>query len=134
MTAVKPFVAVRKTALAAVFGVRGATEAVQALKQSVDAGRVPFASECGWYLSRVQLARDGPSGKARFLEFTKCWFQSHGTCVRGVPARSPERDQAKSKQHPPYSHVVPATAAGGRCTPPVQFIRHGTLGDEPSRH
>ena len=55
--------------------------AFQTAQQMVNAGSVPFAATCRWYLSPVQLASDGQAGdKARFPKFTNC--RAHGVSPR----------------------------------------------------
>ena len=49
----------RKTALAATLAARGSIELFQSLQQPLNAGWVPFAVPRRWYLSLVQLMRDG---------------------------------------------------------------------------
>jgi hypothetical protein len=39
-------------------GWRGSLQSCQAVQHSADAGWVPFAAQCSWYLSLIQLARD----------------------------------------------------------------------------
>jgi hypothetical protein len=77
----------RKTALAAMLAARGTIQPIKALQQSLNAGSVPFAAECGWYLSRVQLSRHGgESIETPCLEFTNCWSQRLGFRIGGLVA------------------------------------------------
>jgi hypothetical protein len=118
-------------------GVIGAIEVSQTLKQSVDAGRVPFAAERGWYLSRVQLTRDGPSGEASFPKFMNCLAQCLGSHVHGPLDRQSldaVAGQPEAREHPCYRSAMPATTTGRRYSPPVQFIRQRTLRDETGCH
>jgi hypothetical protein len=66
----------RKTALAAMLAALRSIKPFQAMQQSLNAGSVPFADECGWYLSRVQLSRNGgESIEAPCLQFPNCRSQ-----------------------------------------------------------
>ena len=88
------------------------------MPQSANAGWVPFGALCRWYLSLVQLTRNGFRGEARFPKFMNCWAQGHSPNVRG-PIDCPSivavagRDQAHAYQHPPIEvrcHLAPRTA------------------------
>ena len=71
-------------ALAATVAVRGAIELLKALQQSLNTGGVPFAAECGWYLSLVQCVRDGVKRDEAFcLKFPNCRSQCPGSCISG---------------------------------------------------
>jgi hypothetical protein len=63
---------------------RGRLQPFQSAQQSVDAGPVPFAAECGWYFPRVQRARDGLGREARFPKFMNCLAQRLGSHVRSL--------------------------------------------------
>jgi hypothetical protein len=77
----------RKTALATAFAVRGAIELLKALQHSLDTGWVPFAAECGWYLSRVQLVCDGVKrGEAFCLQLRNCRSQRQGLRISSALA------------------------------------------------
>jgi hypothetical protein len=98
---------------------------------------VPFAAERGWYLSRVQLTRDGPSGEASFPKFMNCLAQCLGSHVHGPLDRQSldaVAGQPEAREHPCYRSAMPATTTGRRYSPPVQFIRQRTLRDETGCH
>jgi hypothetical protein len=114
----------------------------QAAQESFNAGGVPFAAPCRWYLSRVQLARDeAESIEALCPEFTNCRGQRLGfrisvplACLPIVDsAACAGRKKAQAPQHPHYGRVVPSTTAGGRYSSSVQLIRQRPARYEPSR-
>jgi hypothetical protein len=115
-------------------------EPFQAAKQSANAGWMPLASQCRWYLSLVQFARDGLKGHgALCLECANSRSQSLGSRICGLVACKSNLDpalgdQTQARKHPPDGGAMPATAKGGRYSPSVQFIRKLTLGNEASRH
>jgi hypothetical protein len=123
----------RKTALASKLA-----EPFQAVQQSANAGWVPSAALCGWYLSLVQLARNGLRRDAALCpecaNFRSQGLRSH---VRGLLVCQyvvAGCDQAQTRQHPLYGGAMPATAAGGRYSSSVQLIRQRTARNEASRH
>jgi hypothetical protein len=78
----------------------------QAAQQSLNAGRLPFAVKCRWYLSFVQLARAGAGGdKAPSREFPNCRSQGFGSRLCGLLVCLPIIDpaicnQAKTRKDP----------------------------------
>jgi hypothetical protein len=71
------------------------------VQQSTNARWVPFATPCRWYLSLVQLARDGLDGeKARFPKFTNCRAKSLGSRVRDLLACQSIVDLALAERDP----------------------------------
>src|SRR6266851_4625458 len=103
---------------------------------------MPFAAPCRWYLSLVQLARDGLDGdKARFPKFTNCRAKGLSSHVRDALARQSivdpvlsRRELAQARKHPRYGGAMPPTANGAWYPPSVQFIRQRALGNEACRH
>jgi hypothetical protein len=89
--------------------VLGAIEPLQALQQSLNASWLPFAVKCRWYLSLVQLARDGAGGdKACCREFPNCRSQGFGSRLGGLLVCLPIIDpaicsQTKARKHPRLS-------------------------------
>jgi hypothetical protein len=100
----------RKTALAAVLGTG---QPFQALQQSCNGSLMPFAAQCGRYLSRVQLARDslGRDNACR-PEFENRRAQGFGSHIRGalVCQSGAGRTHAQTLRHPHYGGVMPSTA------------------------
>jgi hypothetical protein len=121
----------RKTALALVSAVQGAIESFQAPQQSANAGPVPFAAQCGCYLARVQLPRDGLVGdKAHLPKIVNCWPECLSSQVRGplpckgiVSSTMFRRELTQARKHPPYRAAMPPTGAGTCYAPSVQLIR-----------
>ena len=122
---------------------RGRLQPFQAVQQSANAGRVPFAAKCRWYLSRVQLARDGTKrNEVLSPQCSNCRSQSLGSRICGLlvcqsivdPVALAVRNQAQARQYPHHGGVAPATAAGGRYSSSVQLIRQRTARNEASRH
>jgi hypothetical protein len=119
---------------------RGRLQPFQAAQQLVNAGSVPFAATCRWYLSLVQLASDGQAGdKARSLKFTNCRAHGFSPRVRDPPdcksiVALAGCDQTQAYQHPRDGGAMPPATTGGRYPTSVQFIRKRALGNEASRH
>jgi hypothetical protein len=130
----------RPFSLALKGGARGGLQPFQPAQQSLNASWLPFAVKCRWYLSLVQLARDGAGGdKACSPEFPNCRSQGFGSRLCGLLVCLPIIDpaicnQAKARKHPRHSGAMPVTATGSRNSSSVQFIRQRTLGHEPGRH
>jgi hypothetical protein len=112
------------------------------MEQSANAGWVPFAARCCWYLSLVQLARDGAKrDEALCLECSNCGSQGLGPTICALlaclsivePAAIAGRKQAQARQRPHYGGVMPSTAAGSRYSSPVQLIRQRSARNEASR-
>jgi hypothetical protein len=125
---------------------RGSLQPFQAVQQSADAGSVPFAAPCRWYLSLVQPARDGLEGdEARCPKITNCRGQRTSSRVRGplvcqsivdpaiVDSAIFGREQIHVRQYPHDGGVVPPAAMGGRYSSSVQFIRQRPARNEASR-
>ena len=104
----------------------------QAAQESLDAGRVPFAAKCGWYLSLDQLACDGINGdKASGLNLGYCRGQRLSSHVSGTllclsvvdPRVVAPRDQAQARQYSRYRGPMPSTAKGSQYPSSIQLIR-----------
>jgi hypothetical protein len=94
----------------------------EAVQQSANAGRVPFAAKCRWYLSRVQLVRDGTKrNEVLPLQCSNCRSQSLSSRICGLlacqsvvdPGALAVRNQVQARQYPHHGGVAPGTATGG---------------------
>jgi hypothetical protein len=118
-------------------------EPFQAVQQSANAGRVPFAAKCRWYLSRVQLVRDGTKrNEVLPLQCSNCRSQSLSSRICGQlacqsivdPGALAVRSQAQARQYPHHGGVAPGAGAGGWYSSSVQLFRQRTARNEASRH